>query len=737
MKHILIYDISVKGHHLEYLHHIYIAAEDVDAEFIFVVPEEYNLLKRNLLWPTRHNVSFDFISNAEVAKIGGGYLKRRWCLANLAAKYIRRHKSDEVFFVDLIVQFPFLPFLIPKRVKVSGIIYRLVPYEWKKLTLFTKIKDVIELFIIGRHPIVKVPMSLNDNSCACYYNKKLGTKKFIFVADPVNSLKYHPKSVRNEIGVDDNDKVLLHFGMMNERKGTLTVLEAICMIDEQQLKNKVFIFAGQVCNDIRYKFDGYISQLSKKVRIVVYDGFCSFELLSDLCFSCNCVIIPYYNTSYSSGVIGYAALFQKTIVGPSGGLLGKLIKRNKLGLVIEKNNASSLAKIINSDHAYKNRPNNYPQRNSMKAFTKTIFNALNIDYKKQIKQRISVIIPLYNQEKYIGKCIRSVLDQSFQDFEIIVVNDGSTDSSMKICRKYAKKDHRISIIEKQNEGLSRARRDGFLKATGDYIFFLDSDDYISRDALIKLITLANKHNLDIVAGNHDRVCDSWGFISHKSIIYERANTLISGDDLFRMWLGSEGDFSKGGILVWGQLIRRTCITEALKNNGDNLFPPGHFFNEDVSFNIAIAPYVKSCWMSNEIIYHYRIGGCTMNFQPSIRKGGFLFDYKYELCLSLNHIDLLPFVLTHYKIQLISDVARQLKIEKVNKEEVCDFINKELKSRKIAIWAQETETDQLKSILNSAIMRNKALKMHFIRMKLARCYQKIVDRVSCIIEMIIY
>ena len=105
---------------------------------------------------------------------------------------------------------------------------------------------------------------------------------------------------------------------------------------------------------------------------------------------------------------------------------------------------------------------------------------------------ISVIIPVYNQEKYVGKCIRSVLGQSFQDFEVIIVNDGSTDKSLKICQKYAESDPRITVIDKQNDGVTLARKDGVLKSQGDYLFFIDSDDYLVKNALGTLIEIAKK-----------------------------------------------------------------------------------------------------------------------------------------------------------------------------------------------------------------------------------------------------
>lgn len=376
MKRILIYDSSIEGHHMEYLHHIYMATDDADAKFVFAIPERFLTMKEKMKWPERGNVQFDLIPSTELNKAKGGYFKERWNNARLAAKYIKKHQADEVFYIELVVQFPFLPLFVSKDVKVSGILYRLVPYEWKRLSLITKIKDAIEVNVIGRSKFVKTPMCLNDNSCACYFNKLFKTSKYIPIVDPIKPLNYQPKSIRKDLGAGTNDKVILHFGGMTMRKGTLTLLEAACSMSELQLKNKIFVFAGKVSNDIKAQFDSFIVQLQQKCRVIIYEGFCAYELLADLCYSCDCIVVPYKNTSYSSGVIGDAAQYQKTVVGPEDGLLGKLIRRNKLGVTMKDNNPVALAAILDSDETYLPRPNSYSQKETIDEFTKTIIETL-------------------------------------------------------------------------------------------------------------------------------------------------------------------------------------------------------------------------------------------------------------------------------------------------------------------------------------------------------------------------
>ena len=110
---------------------------------------------------------------------------------------------------------------------------------------------------------------------------------------------------------------------------------------------------------------------------------------------------------------------------------------------------------------------------------------------------ISIVIPVYKVEKYLEKCVESVINQTYKNLEILLVNDGSPDNCPKICDEYAQKDNRIKVIHKENGGLSDARNAGIDVATGKYITFIDSDDYISNDYVEYMYNLAKKHNAQI------------------------------------------------------------------------------------------------------------------------------------------------------------------------------------------------------------------------------------------------
>ena len=128
---------------------------------------------------------------------------------------------------------------------------------------------------------------------------------------------------------------------------------------------------------------------------------------------------------------------------------------------------------------------------------------------------ISIIIPVYKVEKYLEKCIESVLKQTYTNLQIILVDDGSPDNCGKICDEYAKKDSRIEVIHKINGGLSDARNVGINRANGRYIGFVDSDDYIKEDMYEKLINLIKEYNADVSICNLYDVFDGKEYVRNK------------------------------------------------------------------------------------------------------------------------------------------------------------------------------------------------------------------------------
>lgn len=142
--------------------------------------------------------------------------------------------------------------------------------------------------------------------------------------------------------------------------------------------------------------------------------------------------------------------------------------------------------------------------------------------------KISIIVPIYNTEKYLKKCFNSLINQTLTDIEIILVNDGSTDNSEKIIKEYSKKYQNIKAYTKKNGGLSDARNYGVRKASGQYIAFVDSDDYVKKNMMEKLYNTATTRDLDVV------VCNTYNVYPDKkkdTIIEIKSNKKYSDDDI--------------------------------------------------------------------------------------------------------------------------------------------------------------------------------------------------------------
>ena len=170
-------------------------------------------------------------------------------------------------------------------------------------------------------------------------------------------------------------------------------------------------------------------------------------------------------------------------------------------------------------------------------------------------KKISIIIPVYNTEKYLKQCIESVINQSYQNMEIILVDDGSTDSSGDICERFEKEDTRIIVFHQNNKGLSAARNKGLKHAKGEYILFLDSDDYISKNMLEKLCNCLEDTKSDMAMCGIQYI-DSEGREIREKRSYKFEKKILTEDDFWKIYI-------KGGhtecVVAWNKLYTRTAL----------------------------------------------------------------------------------------------------------------------------------------------------------------------------------
>ena len=206
--------------------------------------------------------------------------------------------------------------------------------------------------------------------------------------------------------------------------------------------------------------------------------------------------------------------------------------------------------------------------------------------------KVSVVVPVYNTEKFLGKCLDSILDNTFSDYEVLIINDGSTDGSKKVAREYVKKDKRIHLYNVEHLGVSNARNVGIEKAKGDYISFVDSDDTIEKSFLSSLYEYAVKHDLDWVYCGWTTRSDSSKEIYTQD--YFRETFYVKGQEARKLAVDSVFK-TENGTRFYSSLTsscmcifrRKILIDNNLRYNTDITF------GEDMCFNYERAHYVNS------------------------------------------------------------------------------------------------------------------------------------------------
>ena len=208
------------------------------------------------------------------------------------------------------------------------------------------------------------------------------------------------------------------------------------------------------------------------------------------------------------------------------------------------------------------------------------------------KPLISVIVPVYNVERYLSRCIDSILTQTYENLEIILVDDGSTDSSGQICEDYADKDPRIKTIHKPNEGLADARNKGIEAATGAYCSFVDSDDYVAEDCIEDLYDMANANGAQIAVCGYQKVYEDISDGTPGENNTEKTIKVYNSIDALSALLYQRGIISA----AWGRLFKREVF-------GTVRFPKGRQ-HEDVAVMYKLFDQAGVIAVGSEKKYYY-------------------------------------------------------------------------------------------------------------------------------------
>lgn len=261
------------------------------------------------------------------------------------------------------------------------------------------------------------------------------------------------------------------------------------------------------------------------------------------------------------------------------------------------------------------------------------------------KNIVSIIIPIYNSEKYLNRCLSSITEQTYSNIEIVLIDDGSTDDSLSICLDWKNKDDRILVFSKENGGQGSARNYGIKVSSGEYIVFVDSDDYIHPQMIEVLIHVAINHVVDIVQCSYQEVDEGVSVIDFDDIKLSEVHCVIDNDRKSRYLCWYTED-----IIPVNKLIRKELLA-------DLSFPLGMYY-EDKHLMFRLRYYADTiATIDNKLYYYVQTSGSTMRqdwndkrFTSSFRIINDLADFCLEHDLTEN-----------YKAELSGDLRKLLSL----------------------------------------------------------------------------
>lgn len=298
--------------------------------------------------------------------------------------------------------------------------------------------------------------------------------------------------------------------------------------------------------------------------------------------------------------------------------------------------------------------------------------------------KISIVIPVYNRQKTIKKCLKSIINQSYKNIEIIVVNDGSIDNSLHIINFFAEKDIRISVINQENNGVEKARFNGIKAATGDFLMFVDSDDYLPLDACEKLINAQIKTKADVVMGRIER--SFFGVVKNSVEDKLYNNKLIVKPELMDEYYISFFGVNIIPVNIVAKLYKKSLF--------DNIITFGLKHGEDLCLNMHIFPNIQSLYTINDIVYTYNYGGMTSNYNKDLMNDAihaydikklYLDKYNYGKGYVYIDIELVNFIKT--------DIAQLYLYKSLTLDELCIYLTKMYEHSQISTCFNELKNSK--------------------------------------------
>ena len=318
-----------------------------------------------------------------------------------------------------------------------------------------------------------------------------------------------------------------------------------------------------------------------------------------------------------------------------------------------------------------------------------------------MKPLLTVVIPVYNVEKYLNRCLKSILVQEWKNYDIILVDDGSTDRSPQICDDYVKAYDFISVIHKENGGLSEARNTGLSQAKGEYVYFPDSDDWLEPDTFIALAEALESQKFDIISFNREFVKGEEDVIVSDSV----ETQVFDGKDAFVQML--KHSYITG--FANDKVYRKSLFTD------HNIqFPIGKYY-EDLGTNYKLFLSAKRVYATNQKYYHYLIDNPDSITQSwNEKKFRDMFEFYKEVFYStfvrsqLNQEELQISQL--YYVNGLTHILASLYKSKLDKKyiDITNQVKQELLKHGVALSQMKGQPNKLKYIL----FRLKVLKLAF-------------------------
>lgn len=294
---------------------------------------------------------------------------------------------------------------------------------------------------------------------------------------------------------------------------------------------------------------------------------------------------------------------------------------------------------------------------------------------------ISVIVPIYNIEEYLIKCVNSIINQTYKNLEILLINDGSTDNCLEICNKLQKNDSRIKVYSKSNGGISDARNYGLVRASGKYVCFVDSDDYIDAMMIEKLYKKIKQENADVCS------CDVIAISSNQESKVSRRYKHKMLDDVYY-----------GNGFVWNKIYKKSLIENIFFDTTIHIY-------EDLLFNYTILSKkeVKYVFIKEPLYYYVQRNG-------SIMHSNYIQKKLYSLEVTEKIINILKLINNRYYLEYeCRNLGNILKLSKYKKQSVdlkkhisiaLDYVKYDLKYSKLNL------KDKIKLLLFQIKFKNK-------------------------------